>query len=244
MRLIHRCVLYSGSNLASNRVKPHVCPFSSLCLSLPLASLLPASIHPAFSILLPSLTSTQGESADWSQAQRGMRDMRFKTFSWRAFLWHVSTLFPLLCLFTRSTSPEALLSFALFHTFISTGGTRVIFLHIFICALTPITPSLLCTFSIPSFSATLYLCMHVSLSLPFITRAVKSDRLDKCGSMVTQIPAASERATINHFSPLLSSAISLPLCSPLFLPSIFLLFSSQHPLRHHYLLNVIQHFLF
>ena len=127
------------------------------------------------------------------------------------------------------------------------------FLHVRICALTPITLSCLglCFFSICcTFSPLLFLklsistCMYLCVSSS-IVHTVKSDRLDKCGSVVTQIPEAQERAEINHFSPSLSSAISLPLClcSPPFLPSIFPLLCSQHPPRHHYLLNVIQHFL-
>lgn len=43
-------------------------------------------------------------------------------------------------------------------------------------------------------------CVHLLLSSPFILLAVQSDRLDKCGRMVQQIPEASERKKINRIS--------------------------------------------
>jgi len=48
----------------------------------------PPSTRPAFSIPLPlpSLTSARGESADWSQVQGGLRDMRFKNLVMMRFL--------------------------------------------------------------------------------------------------------------------------------------------------------------
>lgn len=70
----------------------------------------------------------------------------------------------------------------------------------------------------------------LSLSLLFITHTVKSDRMDKCGSMVKQIPEAPQRAKINHFSSSLSSTISFPLClhsSPFFNLSALLLAASS-----------------
>lgn len=46
-----------------------------------------------------------------------------------------------------------------------------------------------------------FLCIHVSPSLLHLSRT-RWNQMDKCGSMVTQIPGALERAKINHFSPL------------------------------------------
>ncbi len=80
------------------------------------------------------------------------------------------------------------------------------------------------------------LCLYLSLSPPFIACAVKSDRPDKCGSVVSQIPEASERAKINHFSSSLSSALSLPLC---LCSSPFLLQSSRSSVRSVLLVIII-----
>lgn len=75
--------------------------------------------------------------------------------------------------------------------------------------------------------------MFLSHSLLFIMHTVKPHRMDKCGSMVKQIPEAPQRAKINHFSSSLSSAFSLPLClcSSLFLlPALLLEASSSSSL--------------
>lgn len=78
---------------------------SNLPPLLPLPLFLHASSFPT-SMLLSSVRSTQGESAGWSQAQRAVRDMWFRTLSWCAFPQHVITL----CLLTPSTFLKALIS--------------------------------------------------------------------------------------------------------------------------------------
>lgn len=174
---------------------------SSPCICLPFH---PSSLHPYSqpSILLSSLTSTQGESAGLSQAELATRDMQFETLSWRAFLHDVLTPIPLLWLLTPlhyfwSITSKSVLDF---YTFSSPCS------HLY----TPLSPSLFHLICCPfSTLLKLYVCMFLSL-FP-LSCTVKSDSLDKCGSMVKQIPEAPERAKINHFSPSLSSAHSLPL---------------------------------
>lgn len=190
-------------------------------LSLPLPTIIPTSVDPAFSILLSSLTSTQGESAGLSQAQRATKDMWFKTLSWRTFLQHVLNPFPFLCLLALSIFLEAsplirprLLDI---HQHPENDGD---FLSIctLLCLYLCFTKSV--ALFLRSFSETPYLCVHVSLALSSLYHA---HRLDKCGSVVKQLPEAPERAKINHFFPSLSSAISLRLrlCSSLLLLQSF-----------------------
>ncbi len=227
----------------------HSCPLSSLCLSLSLPFIFPTSKHPASLFLLSSLTSTQDESAGWSQVQPALSDMKFKTLSWHAFLWQKETLVSLsVSPPSLSTSLEAMLLFVLdLQAFISTTwGMRVIspcsHLHthpnnsIILCLCLCFLP-ICCSFPTLFFLRLfISLCLYLSLSPPFIACAVKSDRPDKCGSVVSQIPEASERAKINHFSSSLSSALSLPLC---LCSSPFLLQSSRSSVRSVLLVIII-----
>lgn len=213
---------------AFNRVKMYTCPLSYLCfcLSLSLPSFFHPSTHTAFTIPPSSLTSTQGwECRLESSVASNERHMVQNHVMTRLSLTHLDSGFPF-CLLTPSTSLLSALNCPRLsgihssapgewfspcsHLYTHSNGSSVSFcislnLLLFSSALFPTL-----FFSV---------CTVLSLTPPFIARAVKSDRLDKCGSMVTQIPEASERAKINHFSPSLSSAISLSLClcSPLFL---------------------------
>lgn len=164
--------------------------------------------------------------------------MRFKTLSWRAFPHHVLTPFP----FQSSLIPSLHFSWSVnllllrdFQTFMRARWMKAISppnMSSSQCLHSALSSSLYASLSRLHFFCPLFFFLYRSLSHPFITRAsVKSDRPDKCGSMVTQIPRAPERAKINHFTPSLSSAIfSLCLCSPpsfnlpaLLFHSIFLL---------------------
>lgn len=195
-----------------NCVKTHVCPLSSLCSSLLPPSIFPTPLRSAFSIQLSSLTSTQGESAGWSQERCAKRDMQFKTLSWCAFPQHILTPFP----FQTSLFPlhfswsVNLLLLHDFQTFTRAPVNEGDSPHRLIIPIPPLCfVSLGASLSRLHFFCPLFLEAHfcIAPSHPFIAHAAKSDRPDKCGSVVTQISRATERAKINHFTPSLSSAI-------------------------------------
>lgn len=192
----------------------------------------PSYSYPAFSILLSSLTSTQGKSAAWSRVQRSKRHV-VQTLSRNGFLWNNLTSVSLSPLHHPLHSPW---SIRLIHPQLFDIPQH----HILICTLTPKTPFSSVTICIPPtlllfwyaiiLELFLSVCMYFSISFSFIVHAVQSDRLDKCGGMVTQTPEASERAKINHVSLFLfiSYLSSFLFCSSVH-SILFVIFISPKP---------------